>query len=153
MCVPEDFTNYNTIDNLPLGTSNAWAEAQKKGGVDLREAPQVAGQARIDVTSPAFATQSSVLTGTANRNKPFPDFYPPKGYTRQRGVFTSYFVIPSLGNSDRLTSHKEKLESLQNLTEPESMQSGKLTSLLSTLGSLTAILGDITGSMNQFKRG
>ncbi|MDX8430295.1 MAG: DUF5399 family protein [Candidatus Algichlamydia australiensis] len=151
--IPEDFTNYNTIDNLPVETSTRRAQDMESEGVNLREAPQIAGRARVDVTAPAYPTQSSVLTGSANRNKPFPDFYPPKGYTRQRGIFTSYFIIPSLGNSDRLTSHKEKLESLQNLTEPENRQSGKLISFLSTLSNLTAVLGDITGSMNQFKKG
>lgn len=150
--IPDDFTQYNTIDNLPVETSTRRAQDMESATVPLADAPQIAGRAQVDVTTPAYPTQASVLTGSRARNKPFPDFFPPPGYNTRTMNFT-HLVIPSLGDTERLGSLKDKLQSLSNLSEPENGAVGKLTAFLSTMGSLTNILQDVIGSMRQFTRG
>jgi len=149
---PYEVNPYSTIDKLPIETSTRRAQDMESTGPNLREAPQIAGSAQIDVTAPAFATQSSLLTGVQERNKSFSDFFPPKGYNRRTKNFT-YLVIPSMGDTERIGSLKDKLQSLPNLSDQEGVEVGKLTAFLSTMGSLNNILSDVIGSMRQFTRG
>lgn len=147
-----DISQYSTIDNLPVETSNRRAQDMESKGPNLQDAPRIAGSSQIDVTTPAFATQSSVLTGTLKRNKSFSDFNPPTGYNTGTKNF-SHLVIPSIGDSERLSSLSDKLQSLPNLNDTESTQVGKLTTFFSTMGNLNNILSDVHGSMRQFTRG
>ena len=147
-----DISQYSTIDNLPVETSNRRAQDMESKGPNLQDAPRIAGSSQIDVTTPAFATQSSILTGTLKRNKSFSDFNPPTGYNTGTKNF-SHLIIPSIGDSDRLSSLSDKLQSLPNLNDTESTEVGKLTNFFSLMGNLNNILQDVHGSIRQFTRG
>jgi len=150
----DDIGGYKTIDNLGIGPSTRKAQDMEAKGLDLKGARHVVPQTQIDVTSSYFPTQSSVLTGSNERNKPFSDFNPPKGYNvQQRRVFLSYGIIPSLGNNDRIEANQDKLGSINNLSDPEKEQRDKLTSFHTALCELTKTLLAIEGSINQFQAG
>ncbi len=103
----------DTIDNLPIGNNNRWAQDQEAlaNGPAVKEDRLVAGPARADVTEPAYISHISTFTGQDQINIPWSIIEPPSIYSAKTNLFTQD-LIPRMGNNEKLEAVKNRLKSL-----------------------------------------
>jgi len=102
-----------TIDNLPLGNNNRWAQDQEAlaSAPAIKEDRFVVGPARADVTEPAYLSQISAFTGQDQVNVRWALIEPPAIYGAKTNLFTED-LIPRMGNNEKLEILKDRLKSL-----------------------------------------
>lgn len=167
-----------TIDNLGIDVSTRYAEDKKTLDESLvKEAPAVAIQTGIEVTTPFLPSEVEALLHFQPTYISWALFNAPLYYYEQRKRLFTYQLIPSMGSEDKKESQAQKiLEKLKSMTrekeerekeqkdkreryreerelEEEEREKKVLTSLLERIAIFDKLVIDINSRRSQYQKG
>ena len=117
----------------------------------------------IDVNIPCLESEVDRLFETGRANKSMARFVPPAQYTSRHTSNFSHFIVPSLGNEEKVDVYRQKLDDMINVSERtvddknelelEKTEQGKVMEFLDCYQALNGNNTFISNARNSTKRG
>lgn len=148
-------TGPRTINDLGMDAHNAYAIGKEYGTIPNLgpESTLVGKSTEINTFSPTYGTFEQ-LFGLGSLNRPVAMFTPPGDFlTNQSQIFSSYSLIPSIGNEESYLAYRKRVDTTKEKNKKEKAKKDKLLAFLDDLHFFNRIFNQIQGNIRQYHKG